>query len=324
MVAGLGSLGWAAAGGVTGLLVSAVQWIPTAEFLAVTERAHASYAFASSGSLSPAELLVSIVPHVLGGGPIGLESYTGPYNLAELDAYCGMLSLVAIVALVPRWRSEHARHWRVWYLVGGIGLLLALGANTPLERLVIHIPIVGEQRLPSRALVLFSLASSMLLGHWIEDQLSGEARAREPAEGGNRDGRARCRAGSRRRHGFVRRALRGDSSTPLRAQAGRLRAVAPYLVVTVAIALAAGAIVILGPSWPRRRAGVSDRRSGHSRPSLVHREPVFARARARPCPRHRPTRCKPNLPLGSAPGGRYLIVDPALLGRHRSEPDRRT
>ena len=54
----------------------------------------------------PAELLVSIVPHLLGGGPIGLEAYTGPYNLAELDAYCGILSLVAVVALLTRWHSE--------------------------------------------------------------------------------------------------------------------------------------------------------------------------------------------------------------------------
>ena len=170
----LACLGWSAAGTVTGLLVGAVQWLPTAEFVAVSQRVHATYAFASSGSVSPAELLVSLVPHVLGGGPVGLEAYTGPYNLAELDAYCGILSLVAIVALAMRWRSSNAARWRVWYLVGGLGVLLALGANTPLEHVVVHLPVVGDQRLPSRALILFSLASSMLLGYWVEEQLATE------------------------------------------------------------------------------------------------------------------------------------------------------
>ena len=305
----LGFLGWSAAGGVTGLLVSAVQWIPTAEFFAVTERAHASYAFASSGSLSAAELLVSLVPHVLGGGPIGLESYTGPYNLAELDAYCGMLSLVAIVALVPRWRSEHARHWRVWYLVGGIGLLLALGANTPLERLVIHIPIVGEQRLPSRALVLFSLASAMLLGHWIEDQLRARPGRVSLLKAGTGMvapvavlGLVAATALSGEPYGGLLHALAGSGWS--------LRAVAPYLVVTVAIALAAGAVVILGPSWPRRRAA-----SAIAALVVVDlllftaNQSSLAPVRARALDTVNPLQAQ--LASRLAPGGRYLIVDPA-------------
>ena len=305
----LALLGWSAAGGVTGLLVGAIQWIPTAEFLAVTERAHASYAFASSGSLSPAELLVSLVPHVLGGGPIGLESYTGPYNLAELDAYCGILSLVAIVALVPRWRSEHARHWRVWYLVGGIGLLLALGANTPLEHLLIHIPIVGDQRLPSRALVLFSLASAMLLGHWIEDQLAARPARVSLLKAGSAMvapvvvlGLVAATALSAEPYGGLLHALKGSGWS--------LRAIVPYLVVTVAIALAASAIVILGPSWPRRRAAsaiaalvIVDLLLFTANQSSL--APVSARALAADNP------LQAQLASRLGPGGRYLIVDPA-------------
>jgi len=109
----------AVAGGVAGLLVSAIQWLRPLFPHSLRARPR-RYAFASSGSLSPAELLVSLVPHLLGGGPIGLETYAGPYNLAELDAYCGILSLVAIVALLPRLAFEHANRWRVWYLVGAI------------------------------------------------------------------------------------------------------------------------------------------------------------------------------------------------------------
>ena len=305
----LACLGWAAGGGVAGLLVSAVQWIPTAEFLAVTERAHASYVFAASGSVSPAELLVSLVPHLLGGGPIGLEAYTGPYNLAELDAYCGIASLVAIVALVPRWRSERARHWRVWYLVGGIGLLLALGANTPLEHLLIHLPVVGEQRLPSRALVLFSLASSMLLGHWIEDQLATKPGRASPVAVASGlvapvvvGGLVVATALSAKPYGGLLHALAGSRWS--------LRAIAPYLVVTAAIALAAGAIVVLGPSWPRRRVAsaiaalvITDLLVFTVNQSSL--APVYARAL------DADNSLQAQLAARLGAGGRYLIVDPA-------------
>ena len=306
----LACIGWAAAGGVAGLLVSAVQWLPTAEFLSVTERAHVSFAFASSGSVSPAELLVSIVPHILGGGPIGLEAYTGPYNLSELDAYCGILSLVAIVALLGRWHSEHAGRWRVWYLVGAIGVLLALGSNTALEHLVIHLPVVGEQRLPSRALILFSLASSMLLGHWIEDQLAskpGRANAFAVARGLVAPvvvlGLVAATALSGRPYAGLLHALAGWS----------LRAVAPYLVTTAAMALAASVIVILGPSWPRRRLAsamaalvVADLLLFTANQSSL--APVYARALNTENP------LQAQLATRLGPGGRYLIVDPARAG----------
>ncbi len=305
----LARLGWAVGGGVTGLLVSAVQWIPTAEFLAVTERAHASYTFASSGSVSPAELLVSLVPHVLGGGPIGLETYTGPYNLAELDAYCGILSLVAIVALVSRWRSEHARHWRVWYLVGGIGLLLALGANTPLEHLLIHLPVVGEQRLPSRALVLFSLAASMLLGHWIEDQLATEPGRASPAVVASGMvapvvvmGLVAATALSAKPYGGLLHALAGSGWS--------LRVIAPYLVVSAAIALAASAIVILGPSWPRRRVASAIATLVIADLLLfTANQSSLAPARASALGSDNSLQAELAARLGAS--GRYLIVDPA-------------
>ena len=312
-------LAWAGAGAVTGLLASAVQWLPTADFLRVSERAQASYAFASSGSVSPAELLVSVVPHVLGGGPLGLKTYAGPYNLAEIDAYGGVLSLVAIAALAARWRGDGAWRWRVWYLVGGLGVLLALGAHTPLERLLVRLPLVGEQRLPSRALVLFALASSMLLGFWVEGVLSSEQQAGPSASAKPSRPRfaplasglvAPCvvlglivaTALSGRPYGGLLEALSGSGWT--------LSAVAPYLAVEGAIALGAGAVVVLGPRWPRRRLArvigllvVADLVVFAANQSSL--APTYSRALGVP------NTLQAELSARLANGGRYVIVDPA-------------
>ena len=311
-------LAWAGAGALTGLLVGALQWLPTAEFVTISERAHASYIFASSGSVSAAELLISAVPHVLGGGPIGLEAYTGPYNLAELDAYGGICSLVAIAALAARWRSAHSGRWKVWYLVGALGLLLALGSNTPLEHLIVHLPVVGQQRLPSRALVLVALASSMLLGYWVEDELA--------AQPGDRS-RAVIAAGAVPPVAVL--ALVVATAVSGRPYGGlldavvrsvwSLRAVAPYLVVTVLIALAACTIVLLGPSWPRRRLAFAIA-------ALVLTDLALFTANQSslaPTVRAHPQRRQPSPgPTRRAPRSRWALSRrrPGPLGRHRSRP----
>jgi hypothetical protein len=303
------SIAWAAVGGGTGILLSAVQWVPTANFVAVYERAHAGFAFAASGSVAPAALLLLVLPHMLGGGPIGLKDYVGGYNLAELDAYCGILSLVAAAALATRWRSAHATRWRVWYLVGGLGLLLAVGAHTPLEHFVVHLPIVGDQRLPSRALVLFSLASAMLLGHWIEDQLAAKPGGTRPAYvlGGLLApavvlGLIAATFISRKPFGGLLDASAGSSWS--------LQAVAPYLVTAAATALAAGAIVIAGRSWPRRRLAyaiailaVADLLLFTADQSSL--APTYAWALSTRNP------LQAQLAARLSGGGRFLVVDPA-------------
>jgi hypothetical protein len=307
----LACLLWAGAGGFTGLAVSAVQWLPTSEFLTVSERAHPGYSFVASGSVSPAELLVSLVPHLLGGGPIGLETYTGPYSLAELDAYCGVLSLVAVLALASRWRSATAGRWRVWYLVGGLGLLFALGSHTPLEHLLVHVPLVGEQRLPGRALIMVSLASSMLLGYWIEDELEaegGDARRASMISGlivlAVMLGLVAATTLTGKPYGGLLEDLPGS--------AWSLRAIAPYLVVTTAVTLAAGAVVILGPRWPRRwfaraiaAVVIADLLVFTANQSSL--APIYARAL------DTGSSLQQQVAARLSDGGRFLVVDPARL-----------
>ncbi len=160
---------WSAVGAGAGLAIGALQWWPTALFIGFTQRSEPSFRFISGGSLSFGNVLELLVPHVLGGGPIGLREYAGSYPLAEVGAYPGTLALIAVAVMLVRVRRPEARRWRVWLFVGAIGLVLALGSHTPLEHLVADLPVAGDQRLPSRALITVALAFSLLLGYFLDE-----------------------------------------------------------------------------------------------------------------------------------------------------------
>ena len=160
---------WSALGAAAGLAIGAIQWWPTALFVGVTQRSEPSFGFISGGSLSFGNLLELLVPHVMGGGPIGMRGYAGSYPLAEVDAYPGTMALIAVAVMLVRIRRPEARRWRVWLLVGAGGLALALGSHTPLEHLVARLPVAGDQRLPSRALLTVALSCSLLLGYFLDE-----------------------------------------------------------------------------------------------------------------------------------------------------------
>ncbi len=174
---------WELGGAAAGVAVGALQWAPSAYFVAASQRSHPSLAFISAGSLSWANFLELLVPHVLGGGSLGGRAYGGTFPLAEVDAYPGVLALVAIFVLLFSWRAAEAWRWRVWILVAALALLLVSGGHTPLERLLAALPILGDQRLPSRALISFALAASLLGGYFLDSLLLSHPTSRQIAAG---------------------------------------------------------------------------------------------------------------------------------------------
>ncbi|MDA8290857.1 MAG: hypothetical protein M0Z33_04135, partial [Actinomycetota bacterium] len=236
---------------VTGILLAGVQLATGAAVVATSQRADVGAAFLTAGSLDWGQLTTLIAPHLLGGGPVGLRSYVGSYNLAEIDAYPGMLALVAVASLAARWRSPDASRWRVWYLVGAVGLLVAVGGATPLPHLLAHVPVVGSSRLPSRALVLVALSCSVLLAHYADGMLT------------------RHDPGRRRLAGLVAplaalalllATVVGGRPVASRIAGGpvgpwSLAAIAPWLVPFALVAVAAAALVLVSGSLdPRARA----------------------------------------------------------------------
>ena len=154
-----------------GIGLSAVVWLPALHFIATSQRAHLSASFASEYSYPPSAILLSVIPFLEGGSRLFSQpQYFGPSNLPEVALYVGILPLVAALTMLARpWRSwPPDGERRTWYVVLVVGLVLAIGAGTPLEHLLVHIPFYGRQRDQGRNIVAADLAACALFAWWID------------------------------------------------------------------------------------------------------------------------------------------------------------
>ena len=163
-------------GAALALALSAVQWLPGIAAISNSQRSGLGGGFAATGSYPPSYGLLSLVPYLYGGyGHLGEATFFSHYNLPEVGVYVGLLPVIALLSLWhPRWPTRLARRERLtWYVIGLLGLLLALGANTPLEHLFQSIPLYGHQRLQSRNLIDVSVAVCVLFAGWLDRRTDG-------------------------------------------------------------------------------------------------------------------------------------------------------
>jgi len=171
-----------AAGLALGVGLGAVQWLPGLAAIGTSQRGVSSMTLFSSGSLPVRWLLLTLVPDILGGpGSLRQPVFFANYNLTEVTSYVGILPLVAAFALLGRlrWR-QRPPEWAVWHIVALTGIVLALGANTPLGTVLYHVPLFGDQRLQSRNVLVLDLGLAVLFGYWA-DQFVREGRTRFPS-----------------------------------------------------------------------------------------------------------------------------------------------
>lgn len=153
---------------VGGAALGAAQWIPGAAFVAQSQRSGSSYTFFTSGSLPERLVTLLVSPFVLGTNQDHPVYYVGPYNFQEVTSYVGILALIAAcVLVVRRWRTRpEARQWWIWYVVLAVGLLSAVGNQTPFGHLLYAVPGLNSQRLLNRNLLLVDCALAVLLAWW--------------------------------------------------------------------------------------------------------------------------------------------------------------
>jgi hypothetical protein len=228
-----------AAAALLGLSLGAVQWLPGLAAVGASQRGGASMALFNSGSLPARWLLLMLVPDLMGGsGSLGQPAFFTHYNLTEVTGYVGILPLVAAIVLLGRVRlRSRPPEWIVWHVLALVGVVLALGGNTPAGHLLFHLPFFGDQRLQSRNILVTDLALAVLLAYWAEHPL------------GERSQRL-LRARARRRL---------DRETLL----GVLAPLAMIAVVVLGVAWEAGLLRWLGVSPAAAAAG------GRLRPWLI-------------------------------------------------------
>jgi len=170
---------WALAPAASGVMLAAVQILPTLELLRNSLRSSATYDFFTSFSLPPEFALTFVAPYVLGGGDghVFAAPYTGPPFYTEYVGYVGAGGLALAAASLALRRD--ARTW-FWAAAAAAGFVLALGRHLPLDayKLVYYVPVLNLFRVPARHLLEVDLALAFLAGRGLTALAEAGERAR--------------------------------------------------------------------------------------------------------------------------------------------------
>ncbi|MBI2963190.1 MAG: hypothetical protein HYY35_05495 [Deltaproteobacteria bacterium] len=159
------------------LLVGAFQILPTAEYVAESDRSeHLSFEEVSAWSLQPVSLLQLILPRMQpparspgSAFPLGLEAYA-PWMQS---LYLGVIPLcLGFVGLL------RGRDRGFWAALVALGLLLALGGHSPVLPLLYDLApsIFGRFRYPEKAYFLVHLGAAVLAAEGCEQLAQRGAR----------------------------------------------------------------------------------------------------------------------------------------------------
>ncbi|MEP6741218.1 MAG: YfhO family protein [bacterium] len=151
-----------------GVVLAAVQILPTIELLRNSLRATATYDFFSSFSMPPRFVLTFFAPFIMGGGDGQLfrAPYIGPAFAGEYIAYVGAATIMlALVALLLKQDTRT----KFWALVVVVCLALAIGRFLPLNlyKLVYYVPVLNLFRVPARHLMEVEFALAVLAGRGL-------------------------------------------------------------------------------------------------------------------------------------------------------------
>jgi hypothetical protein len=146
-------------GGI-GVLVSAVQWVPSKNLLDRSPRdGGLSWEQITYGSWSPELLPTLVIREAYGTLARDTDWPDGYYPYHEMNAYLGLIGMALAVigagASRDRWVGA-------WIVLAGLGMLFMLGRYSALFDYMNLVPVVGSSRIPVRYHLWVSLAVAAL------------------------------------------------------------------------------------------------------------------------------------------------------------------
>ncbi|MFM1802441.1 MAG: hypothetical protein RJA81_1793, partial [Planctomycetota bacterium] len=145
---------------LSGVLISAVQWLPSYELLKRTPRTEGlSWQDQTFGSWHPQLLPTLIVREAYGTRAHDTDWMDGFYPYHEMNAYLGLTAMtLALLGL---------RHWRdpwvgMWVFIGFMAAIFMLGRFTFVMDFWHKVPILGSSRIPVRYHLWATLAAAAL------------------------------------------------------------------------------------------------------------------------------------------------------------------
>jgi hypothetical protein len=139
--------------------VSAVQVLPSLEFMSLSDRAENTYQFATYCSFPPQNFFTFLVPK------IELSSLEHDW---EFGGYIGVFAL--ILAGIGAVFSKHSLHKRCFGIILLIAVTIMLGSFTPVYRLYYKfLPGIATFRIPARCLIMFVFAMSVFTGFGLQN-----------------------------------------------------------------------------------------------------------------------------------------------------------
>lgn len=159
---------------VFSILINAIQILPTLEMVPYTVRDKLTYEDFTAFSLPFSMLPIMIFPKLWGATFPGFYkiSYFGPWNLAEVGGYVGLIPILLAFAALSNLKNDNQKKYILfWAIVGAAAFSFVFGQENPFYKIMFYVPVYNMFRCPARWFMIVNFAISVLAGLGISKLL---------------------------------------------------------------------------------------------------------------------------------------------------------